>query len=299
MKNNFLLSAFIIFFFINTYAQKDYLEYYKLKYIKGQNLLEVFKLNNPLPDDLISTSWNCYVGDKNNEEGKNYLMKAALAGFSKDDVKEMFNHYFDSLFIANKYISDEFDINYNKYLNTECDIVNSIKILCLLERDQMSRSFDACEILKDSNIYNCRVINILKFDSINYFDLLKIINNNLFDSKKLMYKAKLGLGLLLMHSTTNDYANHDSIFNILKKEMLKGVISPLFYANVVDRYYIYNKKINYYCNFFDENLPVYDIQNIDKRREEIGLPTLYEKYKSKNKLNLLPKEYKYDTNSIK
>jgi len=74
--------------------------------------------------------------------------------------------------------------------------------------------------------------------------------------------------------------------------MLKGVITPDFYANCVDRYYGV-KGLNYYCKFYQNELPTYDIENVDKRRSEVFLPPLYFSFKWNNKLDQLPKNYIY------
>ena len=103
-----------------------------------------------------------------------------------------------------------------------------------------------------------------------------------------------------MHSVTNRYAKNmaDSLVRVLQNLAISGEISNELVACGIDRYYHYSKGVNYYYKFFDRNLPIYDAENLDKRRKEIGLSPLYLFYKNNNHLDRLPKEYKYDINTI-
>jgi hypothetical protein len=291
-----MLSATIMGF-----AQSDYSEYFKAKSELAGNLdlkdyqnalalrcLKAFTNNKPLPYDLIIVS-KYYYNNNNNRKGKKYLYKAALSGLQASD--SYYADYFDSLFIKDKNLKTQTIKKYKNYIRN-CDIENSIKIIKLFENDQITRSF-LRSYEEDTVFLNYKWKEISKSDSVNYYSLIQIINAPDFNSIKLTNDAKYGMATILMHSATNKYANPDSIFALLKTEMLKGVVSPDFYANCVDRYYG-TKGLNYYCKFYDKELPIYDIRNVDKRRSEVWLPPLYFMFKWKNKLDQLPKDYIYE-----
>jgi hypothetical protein len=289
-------------------AQTDYSTYY--------NITNNYRLNSPNPESAININdkealykkafslnkplaWDLYVladgffNSGNLKKGEDYLLKATAAGFNISETDDF--PFIDSLLKANKNLKDKLNKNYNNYLRKNCDILNSIRILQLFASDQHIRFYlrDYSEI--DTVFRKFRGIEIGKCDSINYFSLLKIMRSPNFNSSNLTEEAKFGIGLILTHSATDGFANPDTVFAILKKEMLKGVVSPEFYANSVDRYYMNNKGMNFYCKFYDETLPIYDIANVDKRRSEVWLYPLYFKFKWNKQLDKLPNDYKYDS----
>jgi hypothetical protein len=81
-------------------------------------------------------------------------------------------------------------------------------------------------------------------------------------------------------TTKKDYQFY---FNLLKEQVLKGNVSNFNYAVFYDNYLYRNKKGTYYgqqmkFNSKTGNLKcarVEDIDNVDKRRAEIGLPPLW------------------------
>jgi hypothetical protein len=285
---------------VNCFAQKDYSEYFKAKSeIAGnvelkdyQNALasrcqKAFTKNKPIPYDLIIVS-NYFYNNNNKRKGEKYLMKAASAGLKPSET--YFRQYFDSLFIKDKKLEAKTIKRYKNYLRN-CDIENSFKIIKLVDNDQITRSF-LRGYEKDTAFSDYKWKQVRINDSANYFSLVNILNTPEFNSTKLTIEAQFGMSVILMHSTTNHYANPDSIFALLKKEMLKGVITPDFYANCVDRYYGV-KGLNYYCKFYHNDLPIYDVENVDKRRLEVFLPPLYLSFKWNNKLDQLPESYIY------
>jgi hypothetical protein len=287
MKNSISIFSLLVLFFFKSYGQNSYINYYKQIYQGNFDL--AFSMNKPLPYDLMGRS-SYYFRNKQFHKGKKFLKKAARCGFNYTDIKEP---YMKNLLNNNLSLYNLVDRSYRNFIAKTCDFNNSILITKLFESDQNIR-----QIINyngtDSILHKYLMSKLVECDSINYYSLLKIIKRPTFNSTNLTLESKLGLGLILAHSATNNYANADSVLQLLKNEMIKGVVSPVFYSNSVDRYYMYNKKMNYYCQFFDEDLPTYDIINIDKRREIICLPSLYEEFKSSNKLNKLPKDYKYE-----
>ncbi|MEI6764981.1 MAG: hypothetical protein WCM76_05020 [Bacteroidota bacterium] len=310
MKTIFLIFSLLV---SNNFcnAQKDYSAYYKITCefynntldpakidyaIKNISLLEsAFEIIDPLPSDLMNASYYYYILN-NRRKGRKYLLQAAKAGAI---ILKSEDAYMDSVLNSDKKLRRKYDNFHHHYLTTKCDVENSIEIIKLFNMDQHTRSLFSDYSDADSSFYKYKWKDVVKSDSTNYFSLLKILKSPNFNSRNLTSEAQLGLGIVLMHSATERYANKDTVFAQLKKEMLNGAISPRFYANSVDRYYMYIKSQNYYCCFYDEELPIFDLQNIDKRRAEVWLYPLYLKFKWNNQLDMLPKDYKYDPDSVK
>jgi hypothetical protein len=252
-------------------------------------LMQAFKYNKALPYDLLKISYY-YYKQGNQKKGEKFLFRSASKGENVLDT--FFGNYYDSLFKADEEVGKKYQKKYIKALKRS-DIYNSIEVIKLFNNDQHIRSyFRSYEQDKSFKIYKWQEVR--KIDSSNYFALIRIMKLAHFDSKKLTLDAQEALGILLTHSLTNDYVNPDSVITLLKSEMLKGVIDPIFFANAIDRYYFANKGMNFYCNFYDSASPIFDIANLDKRRSEIFLYPLYFKFKWNNRMFQLPTEYKFD-----
>jgi hypothetical protein len=306
-----ILSSLILIANTICFAQKDYTEYYNITYNYHLNspnpekvcdinkkevlFLKAFSINDPLANDLFDLADGFY-NSGNTKKGEEYLMKAANAGFERSDLEYYF--FIDSLLKSDKKLKEKFEKNYSDFLKNRCDITNSIKIIKLFDSDQLLRIHFSKYYQIDTTNKKSIMKEWIKDDSLNYFSLIEIMKSPGFNSSNLTNEAKLGIGIILTHSATNHYTNPDTVFALLKKEMLKGVVDPRFYTNSVDRYYMNNKELNYYCNFYDESLPIIDIENVDKRRAEVWLYPLYLKFKWNKQLEKLPKEYKYDVNTI-
>ena len=71
------------------------------------------------------------------------------------------------------------------------------------------------------------------------------------------------------------------------------------YANIIDRYYRFTHGYQLYGTFIERNdnnekfpSKIIDVQHLDKRRIEIGLPPYFE-YAEFMKFTKLPQDYKY------
>lgn len=309
MKNIIIL---FLFLYTNAFclSQTTYIEYYNITYkyynksvdaknstniiIKEALFREAFLSNKPLAWDLFYLA-DAFYSSGNFKKGTKYLLNAANSGFEISNIGISF--FIDSLLNNDDNLRKSYEKKYCSFLKKNCDLINSIKILKLFQSDEHIRMYFR-DYAEDTLFGKFRAYEMIKIDSINYFTLLEIMGTPNFNSSNLTDEAKLGIGIILQHSATRDFANTDTVFALLKKEMLKGVINPRFYANCVDRYYMIEKGMNYYCSFYDEDLPIYDIANVDKRRAEVWLYPLYFKFKWSNKLDQLPKDYTYDIDTI-
>ena len=84
--------------------------------------------------------------------------------------------------------------------------------------------------------------------------------------------------------------------------MAKGNWAPWRYANIIDRYYWFKEGFQIFGTFINinnkglrESVKILNVENLDKRRKEIGLSEFY-KYAKDVKLDKLPSGYKIFSN---
>jgi len=161
------------------------------------------------------------------------------------------------------------------------------------------RSASFCSIT-DTGFTKCYYDFFLETDSLNFYSLKKIMQSENFNYSDLTVEAKKCAFMVIMHSLTNRYTINirDSVISELKKEMERGNISNQDFASAIDRYYRFAFNKNYFYEFIDKRLPIFDIENLDKRRTEIGLWPLYIKYYQLDIIDKLPKDYNYDIKTI-
>jgi hypothetical protein len=309
----YLVLATLLLLSIGSFGQNNYSTYYDVRYdysyLKNidpeqgdeqspteETFRKAFSLNTALATDLACLATK-QIKSGNTKKGKKYLLKTALAGY--DVVNGWWESPIDSMINEDAKLRALLQVNYEIFLTKKCDLINSAKISRLFMTDQNVRTIASEFCAHDSLSCDFGTSEMIKYDSINYFTLLEILETPGFNSAKLTGEAQLGLGIILTHSATQPYANADSVFALLKKEILNGILSPQFYANSFDRYYFAEKGLNYYCSLYNSNIPIYDIANIDKRRAEVWLYPLYFKFKWNKQLDKLPKDYSYDPKMIR
>jgi hypothetical protein len=307
MKTIHMFFLLILIMFLQNGYTQDYKDYYKLTtkaynaLTKENNLQKSYDLYKKAFKYKFSFSWDyataAEVAMKLNKknEFKKLLMKTAKLGKDINNIKEYYP-YTDS--IISKYkLKDKYITTYQRSMRP--NIETSCKIQMLFIKDQYVRKGAHC-ISDDTASRKCYTEFFNEVDSTNYFSLMEIIKKPCFNLARVTDEAKNGMFLILAHSLTTNYAIPyiDTIKAVLMSEVKKGHIENVIYANTIDRYYHIMNNMNYYCQFMSKSLPIYDVDNLDKRREAIGLEPLYIKYKNENSLDLLPKEYKYDVNTI-
>lgn len=281
---------------------QDYSEYYKLlaKFKLTEDSKEKQKINIKLAKagkgyiyENLRKTRQCCIIPKNLRCRRNFY-KLARIGFSSEELL-LYSINITS-FLNNRQVN-KYNKLYSKHFLPTVNLELSLKIIKIFERDKSIRIFKQYFDNDTAHFDDTRKL-MRKIDSSNYTEISNILKNTDFDPKKITNEAKLGIGIVLTHASTYDFAIPDSIFGKLAYLMRIGIISNVFYANSVDRFYLYKYKQNYYYNFYDKDLPIFDVTNIDKRRWEIGLEPLYLKYKYNGNLENLPKDYTYDINTV-
>jgi hypothetical protein len=148
----------------------------------------------------------------------------------------------------------------------------------------------------------------------NMKELLNIVKKDGYPGeRKLGFYATSTTGSLLIHNavcfdTTNntmmlyvkpdkaDTAVINELREYLKPLVMKGMIKPAEYVLLYDNIVALKfgiQKMQYYGQYINTAIkifvPIWDIKNVDERRAEIGLPSLYEYAQMKNVE--LPKDY--------
>ena len=303
MKRFFLVSI-VILLVTECYSQHTYSSYYetlsKCEFISNLGQIEkkyneAFRKNRPLCLSLLYMSSN-YSYMHLNVKARRYLLKAAKAGVDRDAVASF--SIMDSVLNADSKLEKSFKRAYHHFLTKKCDLINSLKIEQMFTLDQAVRSLYSIYTDKDTAFRKFKGKEMIRQDSINFVMLMKILNQPGFDPLRLTLNAQTGLGYILAHSSTNSYANPDIVFATLKNLVLQGAVQPSFYAFSYDRYYLYSHGENYYCHYYNPRMPIFDIENVDKRRAELWLYSLYKKFELNGNLSELPKEYHYDIDTI-
>ena len=136
-----------------------------------------------------------------------------------------------------------------------------------------------------------------EIDTYNFIKLKKLIEEKGFPPYSAVGKSGFkSIYIVLMHNST--YGNNlNYIDSVMKQQMIIGNWEPWRYANIIDRYYHFMKGYQVYGTFITKNNKgertcgkITDVQNLDKRRKEIGLSPFME-YAKYMKIKDIPGKY--------
>ena len=168
-----------------------------------------------------------------------------------------------------------------------------ITLIKLLKRDQALR-----ELLGKLDFK--KVDSLIHVDDIaDMEDIRDIIKRIGFpDRSKVGNEGSNAIFILLMH-TLNDGVNEDinsnEIFPLIEKSVKEGNFPPFFYAILTDRQKGIKKEKQIFGTYWENKgnkrviIPIKNIESVDKRRKDIGLPSL--KYSSESLGLVLPDGY--------
>ena len=123
----------------------------------------------------------------------------------------------------------------------------------------------------------------------NALDLCSLLKNKKLNRRNVDVWNNQLLQIALVHCAKalglNEYGRdtiYTDMMDLLKKEVLKGNLHPDVYASVYDIVYWFNNNKSYYgrqLSFDPETgkhfcVEIEDVSNVDKRRAEIGLPSV-------------------------
>ena len=148
-------------------------------------------------------------------------------------------------------------------------------------RDVDQQAREQCARGNGDEQVKCLVETLEKIDKPNTARLNEIFNQYGFPNKKLVGKEGVQSFLILLQHTSDESLRQKSLKPITKAFRRKE-ISPIDYANFVDRLLVHQNKPQIYGSNFDfknGKLVMSKVKNpkkLDKRRRKIGLPTIEE-----------------------
>ena len=252
--------------------------------------IETFKKYNAFTYDYID-AYSCAVNIKKFHAAKKYIYKAVKSGYDPKYIYDT-TDVFDGLqpqCKEIKYNKNKLQRLHKKYFQS-IDIDYSIELIKLLGTDQGLR-MSKFEISEDSliqkvylndSVFRNKYLNLYYksmtiLDSTDYHTLYSYIKNKGFNMRTLLGDAFVGGSVVLAHALhfCNSYNNCDSIINYLKGQLIKGEFEPIMFARIYDKYCLARYDYSYYGILFTgDDIILYEPNNIDKRRKEIGLVTI-------------------------
>jgi len=292
MKKHFCFSFFVCIVLSITGYPQNYIAYYAAmnqakvlmidsNYTEAYLIIQkAFTKNEPLTNDLV-IAYNCAIKLGKHRTAKKYIYAAIEKGYPLSNLQ-----YLEP---SNRNKLKERKINsaYKKYITT-VNIDYSIDLLYLLIADQGVRTW-IIEYSDDSltqSIYqndslfreNYQTIyyRFMRLtDSINYYELFSKIQEKGLYERKLLFDAYGVADLILNHSIylCESYNNCDTILSYLKEQVIKGNLSPKDYSRIIDRYFYWKNNMFYYGIMCGSGSMLFEPENANKRRTNIGLPT--------------------------
>ncbi len=177
-----------------------------------------------------------------------------------------------------QYLGEHFDDQHKRSLQLlDTDLLKQMN--SILQFDQYIRM----DWKMDSNLTYRQYIGRYG-DSVNFQRVKALIEASKFIGYKNSGAKSLDFLPVLTHIGDHNEENWNYLFNVLKKEVMAGNISPVLVSIIVDRHYTgsQNKKpCSYYGRWQGRKLDLCDCKNVDKIRDEIGLPDLKTEYEIK------------------
>lgn len=300
MNFRFYFLAFITL--LPLLSQGQVKEYFKFS-IVGDSLLELGKIQdaktayikalgyyNTEYSTNISLS-SVYLKLKEKDKGEKYLKIAISQGISIEQLRN--DTTINKHLKANPKLTAIYRELHQSYLSKIPFQQDRTTLLKLMERGQALR-----ELLG--------ILDFKKVDSLIHLEDLSAMKSFKAIVKRIGFPDMLKVGkdgadaafIILMHtlnSGVDEEENNQLILPLIKKSVLEGNFSSFYYAILVDRHKGLKRENQIYGTYW-ENVkgkkvvtPINEIENIDKRRIEIGLPTL--RYSSEIENLELPKEY--------
>lgn len=278
---------------VNAYSQ-DYKQYsvsrYKAKiFVVEQQIDSAITIYNQmfskyeklLPYDNLEAA-KVFASKKDTAMTIRIITDIIKYGCSLDEILE--DNINDSLFsFAKKSKSWE----KLKFVKSEIDYSTLAKI---------DRWFAVDQFVRNMNDTSCMYKFMEEVDSMNTNNIMELIKKQGYPGFKTLGMSANDALVLILHSITNRSTEQywDSYFKpLLFSEAVKGNISFSDYAVIVDRYYNYKHSYQLYGmlhNYVEYNVLIQNIEDVDIRRAELGLPKL--SIDAKLKRLKLPNDYK-------
>jgi len=287
MKNLFFLLLLTII--LKTGYSQNYITYYSAinevrvlmidsNYREAYEIIQTaFKNNESLAaDDILA--YKCAIYLKKYRHARKHIYDAIKKGYDVSWIE----------------IDDNFRISKKKmlrlynYYKSLIDMESTMDLMFMLPSDQSIRlsSLDNFEDSVIQNIYWSDSIfrntylelfyRSMRFmDSINYLSIISFIEERGLFEQKLHFHAFGVAELILAHSINfcDSYNNCEVIFEYLKRQVVLGNLEPDMFMRIFDRYYFSKHQCFYYGMYGGLSIELYEPENANKRRTNIGLPT--------------------------
>lgn len=301
-----ILSTLIAFCFLPSSAQtiyyhfsQGYFNYTQKNYPKADSCYSIFlKKSTKIDGRQYANIAKNFLESGHIDSSLKYFSLAAKNGFNPNQLKkDQYSVLFESV-NQTSYLQE-----ISEYYQTYYATLNWKKIeflIRLTEKDLGIRrvyyAYKTDEILKDT----LRKVVLINQESL--FEEFKswiTKNNGLPTIEEIGYFNYDKLANTLIHFSSEVEGAYDFIEPIAQKAMKNGDLAPNYYARIVDFYHYLNDGFEIYGSEMFEQTPsgqytfrkIKDVENVDARRNQIGLNSLKEK--SIRWDVLLPDEYKH------
>lgn len=278
-------------------AQTSYVPYYtktidaftkmaENNYVQAvESYEEAFSNYYPFPEDLANLR-DCYLALEDTANAVNCVKRMVACGWQLYETypvigfRSLENRIgaFDSVRIV--YITSIYPTLRQNYLQQIDPTENAY-----LQRIVQNEIF--CQEIRDGRFGEDEWLNAVFAQ--NALDLCSLLKNKKLNRRNVDVWNNQLLQIALVHCAKalglNEYGRdtiYTDMMDLLKKEALKGNLHPDVYASVYDIVYWFNNNKSYYgrqLSFDPETgkhfcVEIEDVSNVDKRRAEIGLPSV-------------------------
>lgn len=240
-------------------------------YQKSHKILDsLFKKHEPINMSIyyeLCTYYKTRIILNKNINTNNFSKLITKYGLTEDMIRN--DSILNIFYQENKpfFIKNYTDLRSQNISTININLRNEIKEMSI--KDQSYRQSDFEKQNKIDSINSIKISHIFKnFGYPNEF----VIGNSSVDH------TYIGIEAILLHTADNDRINYfmPKVFEFIKK----GKASPKMYANLKDQMELYHDKEQYYGSY--ENKTSISVNELNKRRKEIGLPNYgYEKWRLK------------------
>lgn len=178
------------------------------------------------------------------------------------DNHSYFRLYFDSVFTGYR----------NTFLST-IDTAVQRELDDILFLDQMPRQGN----ITKTNLSHIREIGAY-VDSVNYLRVVSLIERGKYPGFHNYGIMSSRYDVVLMHTTDHNEEHWNYIFEFLKKEVLKGNITPTQVVTIATRHYSTKFNCTYYGSVRRGATEICNCEKVDSYRAEIGLDNLKSEY---------------------
>ncbi len=238
---------------------------------------KAFKYKKPQSStDLLNYASVCLLNGYNNKAIIN--IKKSIIEYNAP--KEYITSFKEFVILNNNRKFIKFLSNYDFYVNLfyknlkNPSVYYEVNNLCILDqftREQANNNDKYFLNINERTLFYQGIIK--RQDSVNIKRFIEITNKNGYQPNG---------WLLLWHQRNEPYIKNNYVWQFFKpliqNEIEKGNVERSFFAQFEDQAYMFenNGQMQLYGTF--DNVEIFDIKNVDKRREDIGLPPLYYDY---------------------